>query len=59
MENNVEIEKKEEKKERGAGLVEYALLAAMVVAIAVVAREQLSTATSQAFSKASSQIGAF
>ena len=55
----VEIETKEEvKKERGAGLIEYALLTVLVVAIAVIARVQLSTAASQAFSKASSSIGA-
>ena len=54
----MEIALKEEvKKERGAGLIEYALLTVLVVAIAVVARVQLSTAASQAFSKASSAIG--
>jgi Flp pilus assembly pilin Flp len=41
---------KNEKKQRGAGLIEYALLAAIVVGIAVVARTTLSTSASKAFS---------
>jgi Flp pilus assembly pilin Flp len=41
---------KKEKKQRGAGLIEYALLAAIVVGIAVVARNTLSASASKAFS---------
>lgn len=41
---------KNEKKQRGAGLIEYALLAAIVVGISVVARTALSRNVSRAFS---------
>lgn len=54
---HVEVETNELKKEeRGAGLVEYALLTAIVAAVAVIARTAVSTQASVAFSKSSSLI---
>jgi Flp pilus assembly pilin Flp len=51
MEIEKTVEKVEEKKaERGAGLVEYAILAGIIVGVAVIARTGLSQATSNAFS---------
>ena len=56
----VEIETKEEgKKERGAGLVEYALLVALVVGMAISARTFLSGRASTTFSTANSQMTNF
>jgi Flp pilus assembly pilin Flp len=51
MEMKETVEKVEEKKaERGAGMVEYAILAGIIVGVAVLARSALSTSVSNAFS---------
>jgi Flp pilus assembly pilin Flp len=52
MEIKETAEKIEEKKaERGAGLVEYAILAGIIVGIAILARNSMSLAVSNAFSQ--------
>jgi Flp pilus assembly pilin Flp len=57
MEIKETVEKIEEKKaERGAGLIEYALLAAIIVGVAVVARSTISTSVSKTFSSVSSGV---
>ena len=51
MEIKETVEKVEEKKsERGAGMVEYAILAGIIVGIALLARNAMSRAVSNAFS---------
>lgn len=51
MEIKETVEKIEEKKsERGAGMVEYAILAGIIVGIAILARNSMSIAVSGAFS---------
>ena len=52
MEIKETVEKIEEKKsERGAGMVEYAILAGIIVGVAVLARTSMSAAVSGAFSQ--------
>lgn len=46
----------EEKSERGAGMIEYAILAAIVVGIAILARTSLSAAASKAYSAVDNQV---
>jgi len=46
----------EDKKQRGAGMVEYAILAAIVVGLAVVIRNQVQVKVSQTFSSVGSQL---
>ena len=51
MEIEKTVEKVEEKKaERGAGMVEYAILAGIIVGVALLARNSMSVAVSGAFS---------
>lgn len=50
---------KTESTERGAGLLEYSLLAAIVIAIGVAARITISSHSSKAYSAFNSDVEAF
>ena len=51
-----EVIKNEEKQEKGASLVEYALLVALIAIIAIVAIRVLGQKVSQQFSTVASQV---
>jgi pilus assembly protein Flp/PilA len=51
-----EVIVQEEKKEKGASLVEYALLLALIAVVAIVALQALGTGVSQKFSGITSSL---
>lgn len=55
MEIRETVQKVEEKKsERGAGMVEYAILAGIIIGVALLAKNAMSTAVSTSFSAVTS-----
>jgi pilus assembly protein Flp/PilA len=54
---NKSIEKKADKKQRGASMVEYALLVALIAIIAMVALRVMGQTVSTNFSKIASNLG--
>jgi pilus assembly protein Flp/PilA len=54
---DVKVEKNQESPEKGASLVEYALLVALIAVVAIAAVRLLGTTISQQFSAISSSLG--
>ncbi len=59
MENNdIRSVELEEQKEKGASMLEYAMLAALIAVVCIAAITTLGTNVSQTFSDVSDQLGA-
>lgn len=54
---DVKLEKEQESPEKGASLVEYALLVALIAVVAIAAVRLLGNTVSQQFSAISSNLG--
>ena len=56
VEANIQAKKQKDKKDKGAGLVEYALLVALISVIAIVAIRVLGQTVSKQFSAVAGQL---